>query len=156
MSRVPSGFPCQCSCHGNVTIHVTLTCDCGKPITPPHGGECPPKRPKCPPPEVSTQPGTVTIQQQNPPPSIISSTIPSWTVGKPTAGSAGEIPWFTNQIGQVLRNGPQFGPRKDEYLPYLLIRASSGRDGLNCDSRAASGTFPQIVKKGRFRTPSES
>jgi len=137
MSQNPSRFPCACPCHGGVTIHISLQCDCGKAITPPPGPCPPPKRPKCPPPEVPTQPGTVNVQQQNPPPNIISSTVPPWSVGKPTEGSSSEIPWFTNQVGQVLRNGPQFGPRKDEYLPYLLIRASSGDRG----GRPINGVF---------------
>jgi len=86
---------------------------------------------------VPTQPGTVNVPQQNPPPNITTGTVPPWTVGKPTPGSPGEIPWFQGQIGQVLRNGPSFGPRKDEYLPYLLIRAASGDRG----GRPLNGVF---------------
>jgi hypothetical protein len=119
------GYACECPCHGSVTIHVTMTCDCGKPISPP----CqPPKRPKCPPPPEKTPPGTVTIPQ-TPPPDQTTANVPPWTVGKPPEGDPNQIPWFRGQINGILRNGPAFGPRKDEYLPYLLIRASSGDRG---------------------------
>jgi hypothetical protein len=39
------------------------------------------------------------------------------------------MPWFRGKIKDILRNGPTFGPRKDEYLPYLMIRATSGDRG---------------------------
>lgn len=137
MSPKSSGFPCACTCHGGVSIHISLLCECGKAITPPSDPSPGSKRPKCPPPEVPSQPGTVDVEQQNPPPNVISSTVPPWSVGRPTEGSSSEIPWFSNQVGQVLRNGPQFGPRKDEYLPYLVIRASSGDRG----GRPINGVF---------------
>lgn len=131
-----SGYPCKCSCHGNVTVHVTLTCDCGKPVTPPQQGCEPPKRAKCPPPPRRPQPGLVDVSQ-TPPPTFGTSKDPPWTVGKPPAGDPGEIPWFKGKIKDILRNGPKFGPRKDEYLPYLIIRSSSGDRG----GRPINGVF---------------
>jgi hypothetical protein len=131
------GFPCACTCHAGVTIHLSLQCDCGKPLTPVPEPECRPKKAKCPPPPVNPQPGTVNIQQQNPPANVTTTPLPPWSQGKPPAGNAGEIPWFKNQINQTLRNGPRFGPRKDEYLPYLLIRSSSGDRG----ARPNAGVF---------------
>jgi hypothetical protein len=122
------GYACQCPCHGNVTIHVAMTCDCGKPVTPPGYGCEPPKRQKCPPPRHKTQPGTVDIPQE-PPSRPNTSNVPPWTEGKPPAGDPNQIPWFRGKIKDILRNGPTFGPRKDEYLPFLLIRASSGDRG---------------------------
>jgi hypothetical protein len=104
-----------------------MKCDCGKPVSPPPGCE-PPKRPKCPPQPPKTHPGTVDLPQ-DPPPKPNTSSTPPWTVGKPPAGDPNQIPWFRGQINGIIRNGPTFGPRKDEYLPYLLIRASSGDRG---------------------------
>jgi hypothetical protein len=133
MSSTQRSIPCGCACHQEATVvHVSLKCDCGKPIT------CPPrKRPKCPPVEPPTQPGTVDVGQETPPPTFTTSDVPPWTVGKPPPRDPTEIPWIKNQIGQVLRNGPKFGPRKDEYLPYLLIRAASGDRG----GRPLNGVF---------------
>ena len=135
-------FLCQCPCHrdladpgrrdvlkmlglvalgsltgANVVVaHETQTCDCGKPV-------------KCPPPNITTQPGTVIIPQTIPPLTVKTSNVPPWTIGRPPSGDPGEIPWFTGQIQNILKNGPTFGPRKDEFLPYLLIRAASGDRG---------------------------
>jgi hypothetical protein len=121
------GYRCHCSCHEKVAIHISMTCDCGKPISPPPGGQ-PPQRPTCPPPPPKTHPGTVDVPQ-DPPPRPNTSNTPPWTVGKPPAGDPNQIPWFRGQINGIIRNGPKFGPRKDEYLPYLLIRATSGDRG---------------------------
>lgn len=122
------GYACECPCHGNVTIHVAMTCDCGKPVSPPQQGCEPPKRPQCPPPPLKTQPGTADIPQA-PPTNPNRSNIPPWKEGKPPVGDPNQIPWFRGKIKDILRDGPTFGPRKDEYLPYLLIRASSGDRG---------------------------
>lgn len=123
MKKEGEGYRCKCPCHENVTIHLSLVCDCGNPVTPP-----PSDRLRCPPPEPKPQPGTVIIPQPNPP-EPNTSDVPPWKVGKPPAGDPGQIPWFRSQIKGILRNGPTFGPRKDEFLPYLLIRASSGDRG---------------------------
>ncbi len=122
------GYACECPCHESVTIHITMNCDCGKPVTPPKA-DCEPRpRPVCPPPPIKKQPGTVDIPQ-TPPPTPGTSNVPPWTVGKPPAGDPNQIPWFRGQINNILRNGPTFGPRKDEYLPYLLVRACTGDRG---------------------------
>jgi len=143
-------FLCQCPCHSDlsdpgrreilktlglvalgsltganiVVAHDTQTCDCGKPV-------------KCPPPNITTQPGTVIIPQNIPPLKVQTSSVPPWTIGRPPSGDSGEIPWFTGQVQNILKNGPQFGPRKDEFLPYLLIRAASGDRG----DRPVNGPF---------------
>jgi len=143
-------FLCQCPCHSDrvdrsrrellktlglvtlgsltganiVVAHDTKTCDCGKPV-------------KCPPPNVTTQPGTIIIPQTTPPITVKTSNVPPWSIGRPPLGDPGEIPWFTGQIQNILKNGPVFGPRKDEFLPYLLIRAASGDRG----DRPVTGPF---------------
>src|SRR5437868_6782093 len=104
---------CCCECHGEVRVHVTVTCDCGGPIRPPKR-----PRPCCPPPP-RCQPGTVDVPQPEPPPSAPAGAAPD--PNRPPPGSGGEIPWFRGQIGTISRNGPVFGPRKDEFLPFLLI-----------------------------------
>src|SRR5262249_57849369 len=55
-----TGHMCACGCHGEVKVHVTVTCDCGKPVKPP-------RRTVCPPPPSVPQPGTVDVPQQTPP-----------------------------------------------------------------------------------------
>lgn len=117
-------------------MHPTTVCECGKPITRPPRECAPPPKPKCPPPELKPHPGTADMPQ-SPPPKPGVSRVPPWTVGRPPAGDPGEIPWFRNQIKNILRNGPTFGPRKDEFLPYLLIRSSSGDRG----ARPLTGVF---------------
>lgn len=136
-------FLCECPCHsdlsdpgrremlkklGWVTLgsmvaphvlvaHTSSTCNCGKPV-------------KCPPPNVVTQPGTVVIPENIPPLKVNTTNIPPWKGGnKPPIGDPGQIPWFKGQIQNILKNGPSFGPRKDEFLPYLLIRAAAGDRG---------------------------
>ncbi|HEX9312898.1 MAG TPA: hypothetical protein VGA30_08770, partial [Actinomycetota bacterium] len=71
------------------------------------------------------------------PPVIPTGPIPPWGQGKPPFGDPGQIPWFRGQIRDINRKGPHFGPRKDEYLPYLLIRAASGDRG----ARPFTGVF---------------
>jgi hypothetical protein len=136
-------FLCECPCHrdlmdpsrrevlkalgwvaiaslasGNVVVaHATQTCNCGKPV-------------KCPPPNITAQPGTIDIPQKVPPFTVNTSNVPPWKDGgKPPTGDPGQIQWFTGQIQKIMKNGPTFGPRKDEFLPYLLIRAASGDRG---------------------------
>ena len=128
MNPRTKGHPCTCSCHGGVSVHITTTCDCGRPVPPPAHGAEPPRRPKCPPPPRKVHPGTVEVPQ-TPPPSVVISKDPPWRGGKPPAGDPGQIPWFRGKVKEILRDGPKFGPRRDEYLPYLLIRASSGDRG---------------------------
>ncbi len=137
---------CCCPCHGVIKIHSTVNCDCGKPVQPPQPcgqpskhPECPPQHPKhptCPLPEPKCQPGTVDIPQP-PPFKTSTSSTPPWSQGKPKPGDPDTIPWFKAQVGQILRKGPTFGPRKDEFLPYLLIRSASGDRG----ARPFNGVF---------------
>jgi hypothetical protein len=58
-------------------------------------------------------------------------------VGKPPAGDPGEIPWFRGTAGGISFRGPKFGPRKDEFLPYLLVRTTPGDRGR----RPITGVF---------------
>lgn len=119
------GHPCRCGCHGGMVVHPTDCCDCGRPICAPGG----PAKPKpCPPPPVRPQPGTVDVPHPDPP-VIPTGPVPPWAEGKPAAGDPAQIPWFRGQISGITRKGPKFGPRKDEFLPYLLIRAASGDRG---------------------------
>lgn len=133
MKQERYGKMCACQCHGTATIHTTIYCDCGKPITPPY---CPPERPTCPPPQPKPQPGTVDIPQP-PPFKAPTSSTPPWKEGKPEPGDPNEISWFRGKVGDIRRKGPRFGPRKDEYLPYLLIRAATGDRG----ARPFNGVF---------------
>ncbi len=134
MKQETHGNLCACQCHGKVTIHATIVCDCGKQVTPPP--YCPPKHPACPPPKTKPQPGTIDVPQP-PPFKTPNDPTPPWTQGKPQSGDPSEVPWFRGQVGQVQRKGPRFGPRKDEYLPYLLIRTASGDRG----ARPFTGVF---------------
>jgi hypothetical protein len=79
----------------------------------------------------------VDVPQDQPPPNPKTSDVPPWKVGRPAPGSSGEIPWFRGKIRDIGRNGPTFGPRKDEHLPFLLVRSSSGDRG----NRAIGGVF---------------
>jgi len=126
---------CVCECHESLTIHLSWQCDCGQPICPP--GKRPPKPPTCPPPERPDPPGVVSLPQDQPPPTVGTSDQPPWTIGHPPAGDPGEIPWFIGQIGTIERKGPTFGPRKDEYLPFLVVRAAAGDTG----ARPFNGPF---------------
>jgi hypothetical protein len=127
------GYACRCGCHGGMVVHQKDCCDCGRPVCPPAG---PPKPKPCPPPKVRPQPGTVDLPHPDPP-TIPTGPTPPWGEGKPPAGDPGQIPWFRGKIQDVNRKGPRFGPRKDEFLPYLLIRAASGDRG----ARPFSGVF---------------
>lgn len=123
---------CNCSCHGEAVVHVSLTCDCGKPVRPCDDGAV------CPPPPPKEHPGIVDVPDQPPPFQPPTSDTPSWKdPNRPPRGSEGELPWFRGKLGDLQRKGPTFGPRKDEYLPYLLIRAAGGDRG----GRPYNGVF---------------
>jgi len=130
---------CACECHGELKLHISVRCDCGRPICPPKRSECEPcpPGPACPPPVRPDPPGVVRVPQPDPPPTFGTSPQPPWTVGRPPEGDPGEIPWFIGQIGSIERKGPTFGPRKDEYLPFLVIRAAAGDTG----ARPFNGAF---------------
>jgi len=144
--KQPKGYRCSCACHREVRIHVAARCDCGKPITPltqeqsaPEPPDCyqpPPKKKCCPPPCNPQQPGVVDLPQ-TPPPTVQTAPQRPETVGRPPIGDPTEIPWFRGQVRNILKNGPVFGPRKDEFLPFLFIRAKAGDRG----GRKINGEF---------------
>lgn len=139
MTRKQYHHRCACSCHKGVKIHSEAQCECGGPIKPPRG-HCPPKlKPcPCPPPESCAQSGTVDVPQDQVPPKPVLNPRPKpGEGGRPPSGDPGENTWFQGQVGTILRKGPTFGKRKDEYLPYLVIRSQSGDTG----NRPFSGVF---------------
>ena len=92
----------------------------------------------CEPPPRCPDPGTVNIPQDTPPPHPSAG---PRTAGddpaRPPKNSPGEIGWFHGKVQKILRDGPQFGPRKDEFLPLLLMRAAGGDNG----TRPYNGAF---------------
>jgi hypothetical protein len=136
--RDPGGHVCCCPCHRHEQhCHHEARCRCGGPIVPPcrcgkgpHDGECPP-------PDRGPHPGTVELPQDTPPPHFPTYPEPPRSTGKPPAGDAAEVPWFRGQVGGITVRGPKFGPRKDEFLPYLLVRTTSGDRGR----RPVQGVF---------------
>jgi hypothetical protein len=48
---------------------------------------------------------------------------------RPPAGAPGETQWVRRKIDEIRRKGPTFGPRKNEFLPYLLVRTASDDRG---------------------------
>lgn len=134
MTRSSAHHPCCCSCHGSLTFHATLYCDCGKHITaPPPGYPCEPSEPGCPPPPRKPHPGVVDLPQEDPP--FHAPRCPPEE--RPERGSADELYWFRAQIARTRRVGACFGPRKDEFLPFLLVRSTSGDRG----GRPSAGVF---------------
>lgn len=133
MSRVetPGGNnPCNCSCH-KTAVHV-LCCRCytaGKSQCDCHEkrrccGEPAPSRPTDWPPPPGWRPG------DKPP-------------ADPLAGATNDeelMKLFNQAVIDLTRplddnvRGPQFGSRKDEYLPYLVIRAFGGDHGARAIS----------------------
>jgi hypothetical protein len=138
MYNKPSGgHQCSCPCHRDLRIHASARCDCGKPITPPpqqcapEPQDCrqpPPKKVPCPPPCNPQNPDMADLPQ-TPPPTVHTAPQRPETVGRPPAGDPAEIPWFRGQVRNILQNGPVFGPRKDEFLPFLFVRAKAGDRG---------------------------
>jgi hypothetical protein len=111
---------CGCGCHDTPP---PAPCGC------PRQG-CPPKPEPCPPPPVPSQPGVVEIPGVTQlPPTITTQPVPPWATGKPPDGDPGRLPWFRGLVNDYGRKGPRFGPRKDEYLPYLLVRTAAGDRG---------------------------
>lgn len=139
MSTRKYHYRCNCGCHDGIKLHPQPVCSCGRPVQPPRNGCPPPQKPQaCTPPEICPQPGTVDIPQDQVPPTPAYHPRPKpGEGGRPPAGDPGEIPWFKGQVATILRKGPTFGKRKDEFLPYLVIRARSGDTG----NRPLSGVF---------------
>jgi hypothetical protein len=128
----PKPVCCACRCHGTAVVHVNLVCDCGRPVVPCEDGDY------CPPPPPKEQPGLVDPQDQPDPFVPKTGRHASWDdPERPLPGSPGEIPWFRGKLAEIARKGPTFGPRKDEYLPYLLVRAAAGDRG----GRPFNGVF---------------
>ena len=137
--KPPKPHWCACPCHREVACHHEPHCPCGGKIVDPRA--CPPPPPdchppKCPPPQTGPQPGTVDLPQ-TPPPHFPTAPEPPWRGDKPPAGDPAEIPWFRGKAGGISLRGPKFGPRKDEFLPYLLVRAAPGDRGR----RPTAGVF---------------
>ena len=123
---------CGCRCHGTAIVHVNLICDCGRPVVP-YGDDD-----SCPLPPRKEQPGVVDPRDQPDPFVPRTDRRPSWDdPERPPAGSPGEVPWFRGKVDEIRRKGPRFGPRKNEYLPYLLVRTASGDRG----GRPHTGVF---------------
>ena len=120
MTRGPRhGQPCcQCGCHATPP---PSPCGCPRP-------GCPPKAPPCPPPPTPAQPGVTELPHPDPP-AITTLPVPPWATGKPPDGDPAQLPWFRGLVNDYGRKGPVFGPRKDEFLPYLLIRTAAGDRG---------------------------
>ncbi len=73
---------------------------------------------------MQAQPGTVDVPQPTP------FTGPVQTSGQPTLPTGvNEVTWFGGQILGMTRNGPAFGPRKDAFLPWLVVRSTPGDNG---------------------------
>lgn len=120
----PSPVSCNCTCHGTAVVHVSLTCDCGRPVVPCRDGD------DCVPPPRRQQPGIVDPTDQAPPFTTRTTPRSSWDdPERPPTGSAGETQWVRGRIDEIRRKGPTFGPRKNEFLPYLLVRTASGDRG---------------------------
>lgn len=125
-SRQPEATPvcCTCRCHGTAVVHVDLVCDCGRPVVPPGGGDA------CPVPPSKETPGIVDPRNQPPPFVPRTDRRSSWEdPERPAAGTPGELPWLRGRIEEIRRRGPTFGPRKNEFLPWLLVRSASGDRG---------------------------
>lgn len=123
-------YECCCPCHsdGEAHTHPTQVCTCGKPVKP---------RQHCPPQPETCQPGVVNLPQDEPVPAPpLTPNLPGSDKHPPT-GDPNEIPWFRGEINRVRSKGPNFGPRKDEFLPFLLMRAASGDRG----GRPINGVF---------------
>lgn len=103
-------------------------CGCGDPN---RGRHCEPP-PRCP------DPGTGDVPQDQPPPKVrIDPTRPGQDPSRPPRNTPADQTWFRDRVRETMRDGPRFGPRKDEYLPYLLVRSAAGDAG----ARPFSGVF---------------
>jgi hypothetical protein len=100
-----------------------------------HHGHKDKGEPSCPPPK--DDPRLPTVPQPDPPFQPATSGVPPWRQDRPPPGDPGEIPWFHDNVTKIVREGPTFGPRKDEFLPYLVVRAASGDRG----ARPYTGVF---------------
>jgi hypothetical protein len=137
MKREPQGCACECHqraipavhgspCHRCVDEHRPRATRCD---------EVGDGRRSCPPPEVCPQPGTVDVPGAAAAPVPRTSDHPA--ADRPAPGSPEEIPWFKQKVHETIVNGPTFGPRIDEHLPYLLMRSTPADQG----QRPMQGVF---------------
>lgn len=123
---------CKCRCHVDrgEPVHRDSECQpakCGCGRTPSRG--------PCREPELPEFPGVAKMPDARAPPRVRVDTAPD--EGRPERGSKDELSWFGARIREIGRTGPQFGRRKDEYLPNLVIRANPGDRG----ARPIQGEF---------------
>jgi hypothetical protein len=94
--------------------------------------------------------GTANLGPHDDPPTVVTE-VPDDS--RPGKGEPGEKGWFTGKVKGLDNGRPSFGPRKNEYLPYLVVRSNPGDRG----ARPVPGVFwesPDIfVSSG---VPSES
>jgi len=123
--------PCGCPCHESQVIVICCACHKKKDDC-----KCKDRKPCC-----------GEAQKPNQPDSPAA---PGWTPGdtkgkNPLAGAKDDGDkkrLFDKAVIDILRTGggpqgPKFGSRKDEYLPYLVVRANAGDRG----ARPLSGVF---------------
>ena len=128
---------CTCGCHHD----NTRTPPKANGAPPPCQDTChrcggAPKRPHCPPPPLPCHERTVTLPPHDPPPTV--TTDPGdGDVGRPGKGDPGESGWFGTKVKGFDNGRPSFGPRKNEYMPYLLVRSNPGDRG----ARPPPGVF---------------
>lgn len=126
---------------------ATKCAHCGKPITC-DGDNAPTKVPKCCSGHVHNRaceprprcpnPGTGDVPQDEPPPKVKSTpTRPGQDPQRPPRNTPADQRWFQDQVRGTLTDGPRFGPRKDEYLPFLVVRSAAGDAG----ARPFAGVF---------------
>ncbi len=92
----------------------------------------------CEPPPRCPDPGTGDVPQDQPPPSVkVDPTRPGKDPNRPPRNTPADQSWFRDRVRETLRDGPRFGPRKDEYLPFLFVRSAAGDTG----ARPLNGVF---------------
>ena len=130
---------CSCQCHHEKNPPAPPAGGCA-PLPPPCRDTChrcggAPHRPHCPPPPLPCHDGTVTLPPHEPPPTVTID--PGDDGGRPGKGDPGEAGWFGTKVKGFDNGRPQFGPRKNEYLPYLVVRSNPGDRG----ARPLPGVF---------------
>jgi hypothetical protein len=121
----PGKAACSCGYSGPKTCHDQCHHCGGAPATP-----------HCPPPPMPCHEGTATLPPHDPPPTVHTEP-PDVDKGRPGKGNPGETGWFGGRVKGIINGQPSFGPRKNEYLPYLLVRSNPSDRG----ARAVSGVF---------------
>jgi hypothetical protein len=123
--HAPKSRQCACGYSGPKTCHDQCH-HCGGAPTSAH----------CPPPPLPCHEGTVNLPPHDPPPDVKTEP-PDVDKDRPGKGEPGETGWFGGRVKGILNGQPSFGARKDEYLPYLLVRANPSDRG----ARALPGVF---------------